>query len=206
MATIVKGATFSNAATAGGMHALVESATISEIDRASADTSTISFATRSSSALEGPYSREVWQSSPSHGLASYDSANTRWEGALPSVVRYLNPTGGSAITAGMALVPTSGVDAALTVLLLTPCTSTSDKVIAVALADCAAGSQSVAVVFGPVKVACTGTVNSGEGVTPSATTGLVQTSGTIGSGWTVTTAGVAISASSGGFVWIHLRR
>jgi hypothetical protein len=207
-ATIVKGSVISAAATAGGMHALVESATISGIDRTCVDPTTISVATNQASPPTGPYSREVWQTSLRNGLTSYDLANTRWTGAIPQIVRYTLPATATAVTPGMALMPIgTGSLSDLTVLTLRAAiTVGTDKVIAVALASCNPGEQSIAVVEGPVLVQCTGTVNAGESVRLSATTGVFESAGAAGtaSGWQI--CGTAITADSGGFVWVNLRR
>jgi len=207
-ATIVKGSVITAAATAGGMHALVESATISGIDRSCLDTTTISVATNQTAPPNGPYSREVWQTSLRNGLASYDSANARWTGTIPQIVRYTLPATAAAVTPGMALMLVgAGFLSDLTVLTLQAAqTVGSAKVVAVALMAANPGDQSIAVVEGPVLVQCTGTVNPGESVRLSATTGIFESAGATGtaSGWQI--CGTAITANSGGSVWINLRR
>ncbi len=208
MATIVKGHTISGAATAGGMHDMVELATISDIDRSSMDTATVSIATRSTTAPSGPTSREVWQTSPSNALATYDATNLKWVGATPNVVEYLLSASGSTVAAGDCLSPAGTVnEGGLTLLAADKSPVSAASVYAVALAAASPGSRSVAVVWGPVKVACSGTVNAGSAVVPSTSTaGAVQSAGAGGTGAGRTVIGVAISNNSGGFVWIHLRR
>jgi hypothetical protein len=98
-------------------------------------------------------------------------------------------------------------DADINDLVLAPASSVgTHKVVAVALAACAVGSYSTAQVEGPSLVKCTGTVNAGEAVKLSATVGTVQSSGAVGSGSGWEIIGTALSADSGGFVWINLRR
>lgn len=203
MATIVKGTTFSGSVTAGGMHAMVESATIANIDRASMRTTEITVATQSPSAPASPTANEVWQIYPSNGLVSYDIANSRWSDALPTIRRYTNEAG-TAITAGNTLMTDGG--GTLTQLSLQKATSAAGlKLIGVALNDVAAGAVGWCVIAGPALVACIGTVTAGESVKQSSTDGAVE-SVALGSGVGWQFFGSAIGNSSGGFVWVTLRR
>lgn len=203
MATIVKGATFSGTVTEAGMHALIESATISDIDRASMRTTDITVATQSPSAPASPTANEVWQIYPSNGLVSYDLANARWAEALPTIRRYTNEAG-TAITAGNTLMTDGG--GTLTQLSLMKATSAAGtKLIGVALNDVAAGGVGWCVIAGSALVSCVGTVTAGESVRQSSTDGAVE-SVAVGSGVGWQFFGSAIGNSSGGFVWVTLRR
>ena len=204
-ATIVKGTTFVSTATAGGMHALVESATISGIDRTCLRASEISVATLQAAPPSSPSDREVWQTATNNYLGAYETANTRWRGTLPQIVPYTLNVSSADVEAGSALMPSGAVTATLTSLDLTVTTGTSDKVIAIALGSCTAGNKSLCVISGPVKAKVTGTVSAGQAVKPSSTAGTLQAVAIgVGAGWEV--CGVANSAGSGGLAWITLRR
>lgn len=206
-ATIVKGATISNAATAGLMHAMVESATISGIDRTCLRQTTISVATQQAAPPSVPYDREVWQTSGRNGLASYDLANVRFNGALPQIIRFKALVGTPTITPGMALMLIGDSNSDLDVYSLYPATTVGTaKVVACALTTTNAGEWGLAVVEGPALMACTGTVNPGEGVRLSATVGVIESAGAPGTaiGWQI--IGPAITGNSGGQVWVNLRR
>ena len=204
MATIVKGTTFTGTVTAGGMHALIESATISGIDRGVLRTSEISVATLLTVPPTSPYANEVWQTSPADLLATYDSSNSRWRGSLPTIIRYTLDSTGSAVTAGKALVPfgTGGLDA---LVLMLRDSSYGLPVVAIALNAVNPGSAGLAVVAGPALAAVTGTISPGQSLKLSSTAGVLQ-SAAVGTGIGIEFVATAIGADSGGFAWVDLRR
>ncbi len=205
MAAIVKGATFSSTVTAGGLHAMVESATITGIERGAVDPDTISVATLSTSELASPQDNEVWQTSPANQLATRDAASAKWVGALPQVRRYTVAAGSTDVVAGQVLmaIGISGLD---TLTLQAASGASTAKVVGVALHAASVSQEALCVIAGPARVKCTGTVNAGEGVKLSSTVGVVQSAGAAGSarGWEI--IGTATTSDSGGFVWISLRR
>lgn len=205
MATIVKGTTFSSTVTAGGMHTLVESATISGIDRTSIDIDTISVATFSTTPPSNPGAREVWHTFESNALATYDLTNTRWTGAIPQVVRFSVPSGGDTVVSGDCLMASGSVSATFGEMSFIKATGASSKVVAIATATVAAGESGVAVVEGPARVKCTGSITAGQGVKMSSTAGTVESAGAVGTGQGWQVIGTALT-NSGDFVWINLRR
>ena len=205
MATIVKGASFSGTVTAGGMHTLVESATISAIDRASLRTTEIAVATQSPSAPSSPTDKELWQAYPSNGLASYDLANLRWNGALPTIRRYTLSSLSAAVVAGNTLISDGLGSLDALSLFLAPGSAINAGACAVALHPVSPGGVGLCVIAGPAYVACTGTITAGQSVKQSTTPGAVQSAALgAGAGWEF--IGEATVASSGGFVWSNLRR
>lgn len=205
MATIVKGITFSSTATAGGMHAMVEGATISGIERSAMQPSTVSVATLATTPPSSPADREVWHVSPSNGLADYDLANARWNGALPQIRRYKVAAGSADVVAGNALMAI-GVTGLTELTLTLASGATTAKVVGIALHPASAGDTALCVIAGPAKAKCTGTVAFGTGVKLSATAGVVQSTGAVGTGQGWEVIGSALEGDSGGFVWLSLRR
>lgn len=205
MATIVKGTTFSSIVTAGGLHAMVELATISGIDRGAMRSSEVSVASLSASKLSSPSSREVWQTSPGDLLASWDATNSRWLGALPQVQRYTVAAGSSAVAAGDALMAI-GVSGLGTLTLQLASGASTAKVVAIALAAAAVGEESICAVSGLVKASSTGAISAGQAVKLSSTAGKLASAGAAGTGKGWEVVGNAISVASGGLVWICLRR
>lgn len=204
MATILKGTTFNTWVTAGGMHTMVESATISDIDRASIRSSEISLASAQAAALTNPADKEVWQITPSNGLATYDLANTRYRGCVPQIVVFTLSASSAAVEAGHGL---SSISTDMTgIWTLTLAALSTSYVFAVALHTVAPGGKGVAVVAGPCKVKTTGTVNAGEGVKLSSTAGVFQSTGAVGTAIGRDCMGIAHVGSSGGMAWISLRR
>jgi len=206
MADITKGVTFANTVTAGGVHTMVESATIANIDRASMRSTEIVLASRSSSAPSSPAAREVWQTQYGGGLLSYDSTNSRFTPAIPRVVRFhADPTGGT-ITAGQAVMSSGHISATLdTPYFVVASGAGTAKVAGIALSNVAAGSDGYMVVGGPAYAACTGTVAAGQAMKLSSTDGTLQSVAMgAGAGWEF--IGTALGSDSGGFVWLNLRR
>lgn len=207
MATIVKGTTFTNAATAGGMHALVENATISGIDRLNMDADAVVVATKSASEPLSPTDRETWQTSPTSEIVSYNSSGSKWIPATVNVVRYKYVQGAAgSVVAGSLLEVGGTIYGTLASPELSLANGPSHMSCAIALHPVSDGNFGLAVVYGPAKAVCTGTINAGESVKASATVGAVQSAGAAGTGGGLNTIGTAIGPSSGGFVWINLRR
>lgn len=206
MATILKGTTFNTWVTAGGMHALVEQATISDIERSSLRQTEISLATLQATQLANPYDKEVWEVSPSNGLATYDLGNTLFRGCMPRVVPVLLDSGSAAVEAGHALISLSGSAFGPPFTVSLASGATTAKVFAVALHAISPGGRGVAVIAGPCKAKTTGTVNAGEGVKLSSTAGVFQSAGAVGTGKGWEVVGTAQAAASGGMAWITLRR
>jgi hypothetical protein len=205
MATIVKGTTFNSWATAGGMHAMVESATISGIERSALRPTEISVATLSTTPLASPSDREVWHVSPSNGIATYDTASGEWRPGLPQVVVFNLAASSADVSAGQSLM-SSGAGSLTNFELTLASGANTAKVCAVALHAVSAGGSGLAVIAGPVKAKASGAVAFGEAVKLSSTAGSVQSAGTVGSGAGWEILGTALQADNGGFVWVSLRR
>ena len=205
MVNLVKGTTFNTWVTAGGLHALIEQATITNIDRGSMRPSEASVATLSTTPPPSPMDRELWQTSPSNALASYDSAGTAFRGAVP-MVRAYTLDGTAAVVAGDALIATGSATLSELKLVKSATGFPNSVVVGIATAACAVGSKSVCVIAGPVKCNTTGTIVAGQAVKLSSTAGLLQNAGSPGSGFGSLVIGRCITDATGGTAWINLAR
>lgn len=202
MATIVKGTTFTTTVTAGGMHTLVESATISAITRTSMRITEASLVTRATTEPTGASAREVWQPSPGNGLATYDAVNAKWLAGLPQFVPFV--AGAQSIAAGDLLESDSSIDE----IIASPAqVFQTNPIFGVSLTAVAAGGRGIAVTKGVTKIALTGTVAAGRSLSgPTVTAGKALGITTLGTGYGIGVVAIALEADSGGFVWAALRR
>jgi hypothetical protein len=203
-ATIVKGSTFSTTVTAGGLHALVESATISGIDRANMKSDT-SVATKLAVPPTAPVDNEVWQEANSNFLSTYDAATSNWKPALSTGEQFVLSSFSLPIAAGDLLFPSNEGTADPTVLS-DYSTASSNFAVGVATQAMVAGGRGVYIANGLARVKSSGTIAAGHAVKPQIFSGAVVDAGALGAGFGPLVIGVALEAASGGFVWINLRR
>lgn len=200
-ATIGKGATFTTTVTAGGLHALVESATISLIDRANVGTG-YSLATRES--IFGAIDNEILQDSSGNGLMTYDLAQARYLPGLPTAEAFTLSAFALPVSSGSLLFPSNtGVP---TELILSDFSAAAGSlVVGVSMFQVAAGGKGVAITSGVARILSTGAISAGQALKVSSG-GLAEAAGAAGTGFGALVFGVALSAASGGYVWANLRR
>jgi len=200
-ATILRGATFVSTVTAGGLHALVTAATISNIDRANI-AANYSVATRQG--LNDPADKEVIQDQQSNQLQTYDTATARFRPGMSILTPFRLASTSLAIVVGDLLFPTN-LGQLDPVVLGDITVAATTLVVGVSTRSVAPNGDSVCITAGVAKVRSTGTIERGQAVVPSGL-GLAQAAAAEGLGFGSQVFGVALEAASGGFVWINLRR
>ena len=198
---VTRGTTFTTGqknVTVAQFNPLLTSATLANVDRDNVKMSIQTPATRGASAPNNPQASELWQDGLHNFLMAYIGG--AWAFAYAYGLKYTLFASSDSVSAGNFLAPsTAGV---LTkALAVAPFTW-----FAVATADVAPGGAGVAIMHGVVQVTSTGTINAGEAVIASSTDGTVQSAAAAGSGYGPRILGVALTAASGGYAWIHLRR
>ena len=198
---ITRGTTFTTGqknVTVAQFNPLLTSATLANVDRDNVKMSIQTTATRGGSAPNNPQASEIWQDNLHNFLMTYISA--AWAFAYALGLKYTLDSTSASVVAGNFLGPSSAG-------VLTKAVQVSPLAwFAVATADVVPGGTGVAILHGVVQVTSTGTINAGEAVIASSTDGVVQSAAAAGSGYGRAILGVALTAASGGFVWIHLRR
>jgi hypothetical protein len=202
-ATLTKGTTYTagSSVTAANLHALVESATIANIDRDNIDRASVTPATRQTAEPSAPSDSEVWQSSTTNLLATRDDGNARWLPASPNCRSVTLASTSAAAPAGTLLKAT-----AITTVSVADGGLGGTNVVGVATHAITPGSDGVMIVHGICKALSTGTINAGEAVQLSGTSGSCASVGAGGAGIGGGVVGIALQAASGGSVWIKLRR
>jgi hypothetical protein len=200
-AVVTKGTTFTEGqqnVTVAQFNPLLTSATIAGIDRENMGTPA-GVATYDDAFPNNPQEAESFQSDSGNGLLSRISS--AWVPGISSIDRC---TFSADVTAGQLLMPTG--DAVAGIPVLGPCTSSlRTSAVGVAAMDGSSGGSGFYVVRGPAFVQAASAVAAGAPVRQSATAGKVESAGAAGTGYGRECVGVALTADSGGFLWVNLR-
>ena len=201
-ASITRGTTITSGGsiTSAALKSLIESATISGIDRENIDRSQVTPMTTSSTAPATPAAGEIWMDSTTYVPVAYDSTNLRWKAALPHCENVQLSASSASVTSGALLKAVSQG-----VVALADGGVGHQNVVGIAAIPMNPGDYGVMIRHGVARIATTGTVDPGMGLRLSSTSGVAE--GVAGA----TSYGPAIFAraliaASGGFTWSRLLR
>lgn len=197
-AALTRGTTFSTGGTvsATNLHAHIEGATIANIDRTNIDRTNLASVTKSSAAPSSPTEKEVWQDSTTFIPIARDTSTGRWKSVLPNC-RNVQLSADSAAVAGGNLLKFTATD----VVALADGGS-GGAVHCVAAHAMSPGDYGVVVMYGNCKILTTGTINAGEAVRLSATSGVAESAGAAGVGYGPNVFAKVLQAASGGSAWV----
>jgi len=212
-ATITRGTTFTlgqQEVDVATFILVLTNATIQDVDRDNIALSQGTPATQSATALDNPQPNEMWQDDLTHALKVFQAIGLGgqgfWDTALGLGSRYTLSSLSAAVVAGDVLSPIPlGSTEVDRLSKAVGTASAKPQAYAIATEAVSPGGTGVCIREGPAKVRSTGTINAGEGVQVSSTDGVVESAGAAGSGYGPGVFAVALSAASGGYVWISLR-
>lgn len=180
------------------LHALIESATLTNGDRASIDRTRVSPVTYGSSAPSSPAEGELWQNSITLQILAWKSSNSTWNPVFTNLrLAQVDPSG-TAVSAGEAVKATNSY------ISKADGGTTTQNVVGIAAFGAATGEWVIYVRHGITKALVTGAVSAGDGLRLSATAGLLESGGATLTGKTLIAR--ALSDSAAGAAWINLRR